>query len=80
MTVSLEEIKKIAALRLGLMDIDENAGLVENLGAESAEIIGIIASIEETFNVTFDEMDIPKMKNLKDLFLHTQKLVQSSQS
>ena len=47
MTISIEEIISLVSLQLGVKDIAETHRLVEDLGAESADIANIVATLEE---------------------------------
>lgn len=78
MTVSQEKIKKIIAFQLGRMDIEDDKKLAEDYGAESAELVNIIAVIEERFNVVFDEAEIPGIKTAGDLFRAVERLTATS--
>lgn len=68
MTVSLEKIKKIIAFQLGRLDIEEDKRLVEDYGVESAELVNIIAAVEERFDIEFNEAEIPGIRTVDDLY------------
>lgn len=67
MTSLLDQIKTITRLQLGLADISEDAHLVEELGAESVDIVNIIAVIEEKFSVFIPEEALASIKTVADL-------------
>ena len=68
MAITIEEITRIISLQLGVHQVRENDRILEDLGAESADIINILAAIESKFQVFIDEMDIAKIRTVKDLY------------
>ncbi len=64
----LEDIIRVVALQLGRRDVDADAGFMEELGAESAELVNIIATLEEKYQVMFAEEEIPRLKTTRHLF------------
>lgn len=67
MTSLLDQIKTITRLQLGLPHISDEAQLVEELGAESVDIVNIVAVIEEKFNVFIPEEELASIKTVADL-------------
>lgn len=70
MTVSVEEITAMVALHLGRDDVSLDDRLVEDLGCESADIVNIIAAIEERYSVEFDDdvlLDVSTVGDLAEL-------------
>ena len=66
--VSMDEIKKMVSLQLGVRDVMDASLLVEELGAESADVANIIASLEEKYQITATEPEIAKVRTPADLF------------
>lgn len=64
----LDTIKKILADQL---DIDENTitedTAIEDLGADSLDLVEIIMNIEEEFGVSVDDSDIESLKKVGDI-------------
>lgn len=53
--------------QLGLDEVDPQALIVEELGAESSDIVNIIASVEERFAIEIAESELPDIRNVADL-------------
>ena len=66
--VSMDEINKLVSLQLGVRDVTEDSLLVEELGAESADVVNIIAVLEEKYQIVVKESEIAKIKAPVDLF------------
>lgn len=65
----LEKVKEIVAnqLRLVAEDIADDASLVEDLGADSLDIVDIIMAFESEFGTTVPEDDIVDLRTVRDL-------------
>jgi acyl carrier protein len=46
--------------------ITENTNLLEDLGADSLDLVEIIMEIENTFGIAIPDEDITKLKTMKD--------------
>lgn len=66
--VSMDEIIKLVSLQLGVRDVSQNSLLVEELGAESADVVNIIAVLEEKYQIVVKESEIVKIRMPADLF------------
>ncbi len=66
--ISIEEIKKLVALQLGVRVVAEQDRLVEDLGAESADVANIVAAVEEKYHIVVKESEIAKILTPVDLF------------
>lgn len=66
--VSIVEINKVVSLQLGVHDLTENSLLVEELGAESADVVNIIAVLEERYQIGVKESEIAKIRTPADLY------------
>lgn len=71
-------IEKIVAIVADKMRIDADkiavdADLVEDLGANSIDVVEVIMAIEEEFNIQFDEEDAADMKTINDLVSYIEK-------
>lgn len=66
--ISVDEINKLVSLQLGVRDVSQNSLLVEELGAESADIVNIIAILEEKYQIVVKESEIAKIRMPADLF------------
>jgi acyl carrier protein len=62
MSATIEEIKRIISLQLGNREIGDEDRLMEELRAESIDIMNIIVAIEERFRVHIKESVIPEIQ------------------
>ncbi len=65
---NIEDVIKVVRLQLGLRDVSPEHRLMEDLGAESADVVNIVATAEEKFNISFDEAEIARVKTVRQLF------------
>lgn len=65
----LEKVKEIVAnqLRLEVENISDDSSLVEDLGADSLDIVDIIMAFESEFGTTVPEDDIADLRTIRDL-------------
>lgn len=66
--ITQTEINKLVQLQLGISYVSETLRLVQDLGAESADIANIVAVSEEKYQITFQESEIAKIITPKDIF------------
>ena len=74
--VLMDEIKKLVGLQLGRRDVKDKDRFMEDLGAESADIANIVATMEEKYGVTIKESEIARLFTPEDLFALIQKRMQ----
>jgi len=73
MTVDLEDITKLVGLQLGKRNVQAGDRLVEDLGAESADVANIVATVEEKYGISIKEAEIARIFTPADLFNLIQK-------
>ncbi|MEM7582901.1 MAG: phosphopantetheine-binding protein [Acidobacteriota bacterium] len=66
--VSIAEIQNLVSLQLGISEVGEDAQLVSELGAESADLINLVAAVEDKYVVLITEDEIPEIRSVRDLF------------
>lgn len=66
--VSMEDINKLVSLQLGIRGVTETSLLVEELGAESADVVNIVAVLEERYQIVVKESEIARIQTPADLF------------
>jgi len=66
--ISMEDIQKLVELQLGVRLVAEDIRLVEDLGAESADVANIVAAVEEKYHIVVKESEIAKILTPTDLF------------
>ena len=65
-------IEKIIGLlakqfRIDVSTIDEDTNIVEDLGADSLEIVDMLMAIEENFGITVSDEEALTLKTVKDV-------------
>ncbi|MCJ7700899.1 MAG: phosphopantetheine-binding protein [Anaerolineales bacterium] len=68
MTVEIEDIKRIVSLQLGIREVGVEDRFMEELGAESLDVMTIIVTIEEKYGVVIKESEIPELQTSAALF------------
>ncbi len=64
-----EKIKEIIANQLGI-DVDkiaDDAAIIDDLGADSLDVVEMLLSIEETLGVTVPDEDAAGLKTVADI-------------
>lgn len=74
MTVSLADLKTLVGLQLGKPNIDETAHFVEELGAESADILNILLAVEDKYRIFIAESEMSEIKSTADLYALVKRL------
>jgi acyl carrier protein len=68
MPVELEEVCRTVGLVLGRRDVKPEHRMVEDLGAESADILNIMVTLEKKYGVTIDETEMTGVATVQDLY------------
>jgi len=77
-SVTQDEILKMVELQLGKRGIQWHDRLVENLGAESADVANLVAAAEEKYDIAIKESEIARIFTPQDLFEIIQKRLNES--
>jgi acyl carrier protein len=67
-TPTLEDVRRLVALQLGRRAVAAEDRLVEDLGAESVDLVNVVATAEERYGVTIDEAELPELRTVADLY------------
>ena len=72
---STDRIKKIIIDRLGVDEskITENSSFIDDLGADSLDIVDLVMAFEEEFSVEIPDEDMEKMKTVGDVIKYLNK-------
>jgi acyl carrier protein len=68
MIISLADLKTLVSLQLGVPNVDEMARFVEELGAESADILNIVLAVEDKYDVSIAEGEMSEIRSTFDLY------------
>ena len=65
---SIDRVKKIIVDQLGIEEskITENSSFIDDLGADSLDIVELIMAFEEEFDIEIPDEDAEKMKTVGD--------------
>ena len=72
---SRDRIKKIIVDRLGVDEskITENSSFIDDLGADSLDIIDLVMALEEEFGIEIPDEDVEKIKTFGDVLKYLNK-------
>ena len=64
-----EELSQILArqLRVDVEKIDMSADIMEDLGADSLDVVEILMTVEEQFGLAIPEEEFPNLRTVNDL-------------
>jgi acyl carrier protein len=68
MKATLADIRRLVADELRLREVPEKALIIEELGAESIDVMNIVAAIEERYGVTIGESELSDLRTPAALF------------
>lgn len=65
----IDEIKQILAkqLRIDANTINDNSNIIEDLGADSIDLVELLMTIEEKKGIVVSDEDAVKLKTVKDV-------------
>ena len=64
-----DKIKEILAKQMGkdVADIADDAEIINDLGADSLDVVEMLMSIEDEFGVNVPDEDVAKLKTVSDI-------------
>jgi len=68
MLVELDEVSRVVGLVLGRRRLTADQRLVEDLGAESADMLNIMVTLEQKYGVKIDETEMTNAATVRDLY------------
>jgi acyl carrier protein len=66
--ISLDDILKLVGLQLGKRSVTATDRLVEDLNAESVDLMNLVVAIEAKYGVAIKESEIARIFTPQDLF------------
>ncbi|MDK2818906.1 MAG: acyl carrier protein [Spirochaetota bacterium] len=68
MSDTFDKIKELIVDKLNVSgsDVTENASFIEDLGADSLDIVDFVMALEEEFGIDIPDEDAQKIKTVKD--------------
>lgn len=61
MPITLEEVQRLVARQLGRREVAADDRLVEDLGAESIDVLNVVAALEDRYDVEIAEQELPEL-------------------
>jgi len=68
MLIELDDVRRTVGLVLGRHDPNADDRLVEDLGAESIDLLNIVVTLEEKYGVSIDEVAATGVSTVRDLY------------
>lgn len=68
MTVTVADIQTLVRVQLGIREVSVEDRFMEDLGAESVDLVNIIAAVEDKYHIFFTDADIPKIRTVRELY------------
>jgi acyl carrier protein len=75
-----KRIVEIIATQLGIeqADITPQANVVDDLGADSLDVVELIMALEEEFNLEIPDEEAEKIKNVQDIFTYMESALKAA--
>jgi acyl carrier protein len=64
---TLDEIRRVVALELGVKQVRAEDRLVDDLGVESIDLVAILSAIEDRWGIAAGESDLSRVSTVADL-------------
>ena len=76
--MTLERIKSLLSSQLGIKEdrIQLKSRILEDLGADSLDLVELLMTLEDEFNVTVSDEEAVKLKTVEDIV----KIIEANQS
>lgn len=67
--MTIEKVKEIISKQLSvdIKKLTEKTNIAEELGADSLDVVEILMALEEEFNISIPDEEIPNIKTIKNL-------------
>jgi acyl carrier protein len=75
-----DKIVEIIANQLGIDhgDVTPEASVVDDLGADSLDVVELVMALEEEFNLEIPDEEAEKIKSVNDIFSHMENALQAA--
>jgi acyl carrier protein len=67
-TVTIDEIRKLVGVQLGIADVPTDSHFVEELGAESSDLLNLVAAVEDRYGISIAEEEIEELQTVADFY------------
>jgi acyl carrier protein len=62
-----DQVRELVARQLGVPDVSLSDRLVEDLDADSMDLVTVVAVLEESYGIRIDEERLPLLRTVADL-------------
>ena len=66
--MTIDEIRDLVAVQLGVRSVAAVDRLIEDLGAESADVVNLVAAVEDKVGIVVEEEEIADLETVADVF------------
>ena len=66
--VELDDIRSLVRVQLGVARVGADDHLASDLGAESADVVNLVAAVEDRYGLTIDEEELADLRTVRDLY------------
>ncbi len=75
-----EKVVDIISNQLGIekADVTPDASVVDDLGADSLDVVELVMALEEEFNLEIPDEEAEKIKSVQDIFSHMENALQAA--
>jgi len=75
-----EKVVDIISNQLGIekADVTPEASVVDDLGADSLDVVELVMALEEEFNLEIPDEEAEKIKSVQDIFTHMENALQAA--
>ena len=75
-----EKVVDIISNQLGIerADVTPEASVVDDLGADSLDVVELVMALEEEFNLEIPDEEAEKIKSVQDIFSHMENALQAA--
>jgi acyl carrier protein len=75
-----KRIVEIIATQLGIdqADVTPEANVVDDLGADSLDVVELVMALEEEFNLEIPDEEAEKIKNVQDIFTYLESALKAA--
>ncbi|HPE94475.1 MAG TPA: acyl carrier protein [Bacillota bacterium] len=65
----IDQVKEVLSkqLRIKIEDIGSDASIMEDLGADSLDVVEMLMTLEDTFGINVPDEDIVQLKTVRDI-------------
>lgn len=75
-----DKVVEIISNQLGIDhgDVTPEASVVDDLGADSLDVVELVMALEEEFNLEIPDEEAEKIKSVNDIFSHMENALQAA--